>query len=68
LPNRKYGTEVFLSSKTSETTLGSIIHPIQWITGFVPGMKWPGPELNHLHPSSAEVKNERSYTSIPPFQ
>jgi hypothetical protein len=37
-------------------------------TGFVPGMKWPGPELNHLHPYSAEDKNDCCYTSISPFQ
>ena len=49
-------------------TLGSIIIPINWTPGFIPGLKWPGPELNDLHPFGVEVKNERSYTSIPPFQ
>ena len=30
------------------------------------GVKRPGREFDHSHPSSAMVKNEWSYTSIPP--
>jgi len=30
------------------------------------GVKDPGREADHLPPSSAEVKNTRSYISIPP--
>jgi len=30
-----------------------------------PGVKWPGREADHSLPSSAEVNNERSYTSTP---
>jgi len=29
-------------------------------------VKWPGPEVDHSSPSSAEVKNGWSYTSSPP--
>jgi hypothetical protein len=35
--------------------------------GSFPGVKRPGREVNHSPPSSAEVKNEWSYTSTPPI-
>jgi hypothetical protein len=35
---------------------------------FYGGIKRPGPEVNHLPPPSAEVKNEWSYTSAPPIR
>jgi hypothetical protein len=39
----------------------------QWIPGALSlGVKWPGREADHSPPSSAEVKNAWSYTSIPP--
>jgi hypothetical protein len=43
--------------------------PIQWVPG-APylGVKRPGREADHLTPSSAEVKNEWSYTSTPPIR
>jgi hypothetical protein len=31
------------------------------------GVKWPGCEVDHSPPSSAEVKNECNYTSAPPI-
>jgi len=31
------------------------------------GAKRPRREVDHLHPSSAKVKNAWSYTSIPPY-
>jgi hypothetical protein len=38
--------------------------PIQWVAGALSlGVKRPGREVNHSPPSSAEVKNEWSYTS-----
>jgi len=42
--------------------------PIQWVPG-VPtlGVKRPGREVDHSPPSSAEVKNEWSYTSTPQY-
>jgi hypothetical protein len=42
--------------------------PSQWVPGVIfPGVKWPGREAGHSPPSSAEVKNAWSYTSIPPY-
>ena len=41
-------------------------HPIHWVlTVLSLGIKWPGREADHSPSSSAEVKNEWSYTSIP---
>ena len=37
--------------------------PIQCVPGLFLGVKLPGCELNHSPPSSAEIKNERSYIS-----
>jgi hypothetical protein len=34
--------------------------------GPIPGVKWTGRDTDRLHSSSAQVKNEWSYTSIPP--
>ena len=34
--------------------------PIEWVKG-------TGRDINHSPPSSAEVKNERSYTCVPPI-
>jgi hypothetical protein len=49
----------------SRPVLGFTQSPIKWVPGSFPGVKRPGPEVNHT-PSSAEVKNELSYTSVPP--
>jgi hypothetical protein len=50
---------------------GSGAHPVHYSigTGSPPpwGVKWPGGEVNHSSPSSAEVKNEWSYTPVPPM-
>jgi hypothetical protein len=35
-------------------------------TGYFPGVKRPGRGADHPQPSSAEVENEKSYTSTPP--
>jgi len=40
---------------------------IQWELAFFPRVKRPGRDVNHRPPSNAEVKNEWSYTSIPPI-
>jgi len=32
---------------------------------YFPGIKWPGPDVDCLPQSGAEVKNEWSYTSTP---
>jgi len=42
----------------------SWLHPIQWVSGALsPGVKQPGREADHSHPSSAEFKNAWRYTS-----
>jgi hypothetical protein len=44
--------------------LGPYHSPIQWVAEALSlGVKLPGREANHSPPSSAEVKNEWSYTS-----
>ena len=35
--------------------------------GYVPGVEWPGREVNDLFPCSAEVKKRWSLTSLPPI-
>jgi hypothetical protein len=42
----------------------SLLLNVYW--GLFPGLKRQGPEVNDTPSSSAEVKNEWSYTSIPP--
>jgi hypothetical protein len=34
----------------------------------VPGVKWPGSDVNDSTPPSAEVKNGRNYKSSPPIR
>jgi hypothetical protein len=42
--------------------------PVQWIPGSLsPRVKWPGRRADHSPPSSADVKNSRSYTSTPQY-
>jgi hypothetical protein len=49
---------------------GSESHPASYTMGtevLFRGVKRPGLEADHSSPSSAEVKNEWSYTSTPPY-
>jgi hypothetical protein len=59
----------FSSSPCIQT--GSGAHPASYPVGtgapFPGGKARPGRDADHLPPSSAEVKNERSYTSSPPM-
>jgi hypothetical protein len=55
-----YGKEFFLRQDV-RMSLGAVPFPIKWVMG----AKWPGCEIDHLPPSSVEVKNEWSYTSPP---
>jgi hypothetical protein len=54
---------LLLFTTESRSVLRSAKPPIQE----VPGAISPGREANHLLPSSAEAKNECSYTSTPPI-
>jgi hypothetical protein len=57
-------TRFFFSPNTSISVLEPTQPPIQWVFSVV---KRRGHKVNHSPPSSAEVKNEWSYTSRPPI-
>jgi hypothetical protein len=49
---------------------GSGVHPTSYTMGTMssfPGVKRPGPEVDHSPPTSAEVKKMWIYTSTPPY-
>jgi hypothetical protein len=61
------GLGIFLFT-VSRLALGSIHPPIHWVPGALSvGVKRPERETDHLPPSSAEVKNAWSCTSILPI-
>jgi hypothetical protein len=52
-----WGLGIFLFTTASRTALGPTQPPIQWVPGGLSlGVKRPGREDDHSHPSSAEVK------------
>jgi hypothetical protein len=58
-----------LFATASRPALGSIQHPIQWVSKpLAPWVKRPVHEADHPSPFSDEVKNEWSYTSTPPIR
>jgi hypothetical protein len=62
------GLGIFLFTTASRMALGPTQPPIQWVTGVLSlRIKRPGRETDHSPPSSAEVKNEWSYTSTPQY-
>jgi len=67
--NSRQGQWVFflllLFATASRPALGSTQSRIEWVPGLSsPGLKRPGREADYSPPSSAEVKNAWSYTSI----
>jgi hypothetical protein len=65
----RQGLEIFIFTTVSRPVLGRTQPPIQWVLGALSlGVKLPGREADHSPSSSAEVKNERSYTSTPPLR
>jgi hypothetical protein len=61
------GLGIFLFTTASRPALGPIQPPIQWIQESLSlGVKLPGREADHSLPSSAELNNAWSYTSITP--
>jgi hypothetical protein len=50
---------------TSRLALGPTQPPVQWVSGLLPGVKWPGRGADYPPPSSAKVTNEKSYTYLP---
>ena len=55
-PPHTHTKEIFLFSKNIEMNYGWTLSCVQWGSG----MKWPEHEADHLFPSNAEVKMERS--------
>jgi hypothetical protein len=63
------GTRTFLLTTASRPALGPTEPPIQWVPWALSlGVKWPEREADHSLPSSVEVKNAWSYTSIQPIR
>ena len=54
-------------SKMSRMSLGLIQPRTQWYLGSFQRVKWTGSEGDHSSPTSAEVKNGWSCTSVPPI-
>jgi hypothetical protein len=64
----RHGQGIFLFATAFGPTLGPTQPSIQQIQEVPsPGVKRLGREADHSLPSSIEVKNARSYTSIPPY-
>jgi hypothetical protein len=62
------GWEFFCVPPRPDRLWGLTQPPIQWVPGALSlGVKRPGREADHSPPSSAEVKNGRSWTSTPPI-
>jgi len=59
--------DIFLFSKFFGPALGPIQPPVRWYRGSYPEVKRSGRDVDQSHPSSAETKNEWSYTSTPPI-
>jgi hypothetical protein len=63
------GLGICLFTTVSRPALGPTQSPIRWVPRSLSlGVKRPGRKVDHSPPSSAEVKNAWSYTSIPPIR
>jgi hypothetical protein len=68
LKRKRVKKYTFLLSTLFRSALGSTQPPIQWVPGALsPGVKRPGREVDHSHPTSAEVKKIWIYTSTSPY-
>jgi len=64
----RHGWGIFLFTTASRTAFGPTQPPIQWVPGSISlDVKHQKREVDHSPPSSAEFKNEWSYTSTPPI-
>jgi hypothetical protein len=62
-------SSIFLFATASRLALKPAYSPSQWKQeALTLGLKWPDREAQHSPPSSAELKNEESYTSVPPIR
>jgi hypothetical protein len=60
--------DVFNFAIASRPDLGPTQRPNEWIQAALSlGIKRPGRQADHSPPSSAEIKNAWSYTSVPPY-
>jgi hypothetical protein len=58
--------EFSVFTTASRPALGPSQPPVKWVLGVLtPGLKRPGCETDHSHPSITEVKNTWNYTSTP---
>jgi hypothetical protein len=59
---------IFLFATMSRPALGPTQLPIHWVPGALTlGLKWPGCDVDHSPPSSAEANNVWNYTSTPRY-
>jgi hypothetical protein len=63
----RHRKEIFLVSKTSITALRPTQLLSQWVPGSLLGVKQPRYDPDQSPPLSAKVKNEWSYTHMPPL-
>jgi len=61
----RWGQEIFSSPYPAILALGLTHPPVQWVLGISSGLKGSRLGVNHPPPSSGEVRNEWSCTSIP---
>jgi len=60
---------IFFFATASRPALWPTQPPIQWVPGAISlGVKRQRREADHSHPSSVQVKNAWSYTSITPIR
>lgn len=59
--------QTFSSLHLSRLALGCTQPLVQWVPGLHPWVKQPGHGIDHLPPSSNEVKNEKSYCPTPSY-
>lgn len=67
LSNPGRGKRFFFSPKTPDHVWGPPILLISGSQCSFPVVKWPGPDVGHSPPPSAQVKNKWSYTYTPPI-
>jgi hypothetical protein len=59
--------QVFFSSQQPDQLLGPFSLSKSLLRAVCLAVKQPGHKADHSHPSSAKVKKDWSYTSIPPY-